>query len=389
MDPLDLDNMRFEFDLSFETGNSTDRIPEELKDFELQYDKACTRAWSEKFNKVFLPTVYGILFVVGITGNGLVLFVTGYQKKVKTTMDKYRLHLCVADLLFIFTLPFWAADAAHTWYFGQFLCVSVHMVYSINFYSSVWLLACVSFDRYLAIIRPTTSQAKRQLLVNKVIYAGVWLPAVALAVPDMVFARVGLINQEPSDDTRITDERGFVSESRITCHRVFPTQTGLTLTLAFRFQHILVGFVLPGLVISICYGAIAAELSREGSMGRTVKKKALKTTVVVVACFFLCWLPYGIGIFVDTLFMLNTTPRSCTLQQVMEKWISVTETLAYFHCCLDPILYAFIGVKFKKTTVESILSVRRKPNRKRPAVTKPGPDVQVLNENLRLDNVVV
>ncbi|MEQ2289906.1 hypothetical protein AMECASPLE_038008 [Ameca splendens] len=46
--------------------------------------------------------------------------------------------------------------------------------------------------------------------------------------------------------------------------------------------------------------------------------------------------------------MLNiVVSSSCEGQRAMETWISVTEGLAYFHC-LNPILYAFLGVKFNQ-----------------------------------------
>lgn len=338
--------MQFDFDLPFDIfDNGTDNSSEESGDFDLDYEEPCDRALSSEFNKVFLPTVYGIIIFLGIIGNALVVYVVGFQKKVKNMTDKYRLHLSVADLLFVITLPFWAVDAAKTWYFGGALCVSVHMIYTLNLYSSVLILAFISLDRYLAVVRATNSQATRKLLANKVIYVGVWLPAAILTVPDMVFARVDNLK---SSNLPLMDESLETKDSRIICQRIYPENTSLVWTVVFRFQHILVGFILPGLVILTCYCIIIAKLS-QGTKAQALKKKALKTTVILILCFFSCWLPYCIGIFLDTLIMLKVVHSTCDLQQSVEKWISITEVLAYFHCCLNPILYAFLGVKFKKS----------------------------------------
>lgn len=348
------------FDLS---DNSSDNIFIASGDFD-DFQEPCERAISNDFNKVFLPTVYGIISILGIIGNGLVVVVMGYQKKVKTMTDKYRLHLSVADLLFVLTLPFWAVDAARTWYFGSFMCVSVHVIYTVNLYSSVLILAFISLDRYLAVVRATNSQATRKLLASRVIYAGVWLPAAVLTIPDLVFARVRdtsnvLFNQNESMESE---------EVRIICQRIYPQDASLIWTVVFRFQHILVGFVLPGLVILICYCIIIAKLS-QGSKGQVLKRKALKTTVILILCFFCCWLPYCLGIFLDTLMMLNVIQASCGLEQAVEKWISITEALAYFHCCLNPILYAFLGVKFKKSA-RSALNVSSRSSQKASLMTK-------------------
>lgn len=288
----------------------------------------------------------------------------GYQKKVKTMTDKYRLHLSVADLLFVLTLPFWAVDAASSWYFGSFLCVSVHVIYTVNLYSSVLILAFISLDRYLAVVRATNSQTTRRLLASRVIYLGVWLPATVLTVPDLVFARV----QSTGSSNFFFDDSMETADSRIICQRIYPEETSLIWTVVFRFQHILVGFILPGLVILICYCIIIVKLS-QGAKGQALKKKALKTTVILILCFFSCWLPYCVGIFLDNLIMLNVIPSSCELQQAVEKWISITEALAYFHCCLNPILYAFLGVKFKKSA-RSALTVTSRSSQKVNLMTK-------------------
>nr|AJG42677.1 C-X-C chemokine receptor type 4b [Monopterus albus] len=370
-----------EYDISFVLYNNSDNVTEESGDYELESwqmaDEPCDRALSNDFNRIFLPTVYGIIFLLGIIGNGLVVVVMGYQKKVKTMTDKYRLHLSVADLPFALTLPFWAVDAAKSWYFGSFLCVSVHMIYTVNLYSSVLILAFISLDRYFAVVRATNSQAIRKLLANRVIYVGVWLPAALLTIPDMVFARV---ENEGSSNFPFANKSMETTDFRTICQRMYPQENSHIWTVAFRFQHILVGFILPGLVILICYCIIIARLSR-ATKGQMQKKKALKTTVILILCFFSCWLPYCVGIFLDNLMILKVVPGSCELQQAVEKWISVTEVLAYFHCCLNPILYAFLGVKFKKTA-RSALTVSSRSSQKVTLMTKKrGPISSVSTES--------
>ncbi|KAK2849726.1 hypothetical protein Q7C36_008509 [Tachysurus vachellii] len=322
----------FDYDGNGSEGSGTT----DLDDF----GEVCDPRFSQNFQKLFLPAVYGIIFILGIVGNGLVVLVMGFQKKFTNMTDKYRLHLSVADLLFVLTLPFYAVDAMSSWYFGKFMCVAVNMIYTVNLYSSVLILAFISLDRYLAVVRATNSQSTRKLLAERVIYVGVWLPAMLLTVPDLVFAKV--------------QENG----ARNICDRIYPREANEVWKAVFRFQHILVGFVLPGLVILICYCIIISKLSK-GSKGQSLKRKALKTTIILVLCFFVCWLPYCAGILVDTLVMLKLISAGCSLERGLQKWIIISEALAYFHCCLNPILYAFLGVRFNKSARSALSATSR------------------------------
>ncbi|KAA8588319.1 hypothetical protein FQN60_001513 [Etheostoma spectabile] len=233
--------------------------------------------------------------------------------------------------------------------------------------------------RVLSIVRATNSQATRKLLASRVIYVGVWLPAAVLTVPDLVFARV---QDKDSSNFHIFDESMETGDSleRIICQRIYPQATSLIWTVVFRFQHILVGFILPGLVILVCYCIIIAKLS-QGAKGQALKKKALKTTIILILCFFSCWLPYCVGIFLDNLMMLNVVPQSCELQQAVETWISITEALAYFHCCLNPILYAFLGVKFKKSAKSALTASSRSSQKVTLMTKKRGPISSVSTES--------
>ncbi|KAM4626777.1 C-X-C chemokine receptor type 4 [Discoglossus pictus] len=322
-------------DFNFMEDNSTEiNGSEDYEDFH----EPCFMSDNDAFNRIFLPTIYSFIFLLGIIGNGLVVIVMGYQKKSRTMTDKYRLHLSVADLLFVFTLPFWSVDAAIGWYFKEFLCKAVHIIYTVNLYSSVLILAFISLDRYLAIVHATSSQGSRKILAEKVVYAGVWLPAALLTVPDFVFATVS-----------------EVGDSSV-CDRIYPHDNRDSWTIGFRFLHIMFGLVLPGLIILICYCVIISKLSH--SKGHQ-KRKALKTTVILILAFFACWLPYYICLTTDTFMLLGIIKYDCVLQITLHKGISITEALAFFHCCLNPILYAFLGAKFKTSAQNAFTSVSR------------------------------
>ena len=60
------------------------------------------------------------------------------------------------------------------WRLGAVTCVGVHVIYTVNLYGSVLILAFISLDRYLAVVRPTDTNTGglRQLLASRLVYAG-------------------------------------------------------------------------------------------------------------------------------------------------------------------------------------------------------------------------
>ena len=135
-----------------------------------------------------------LIFVLGTVGNALVVLVT--SNRLKTMTDVYLLNLAVADLLFLATLPFWAVNAWQGWAFGRHavgLCKAVVVVYKLNIFSSMLLLACISVDRYVAIVqvaRAHNLRRERRMLYSRVACLAVWLLSSLLAVPEMLFAKV-------------------------------------------------------------------------------------------------------------------------------------------------------------------------------------------------------
>ena len=282
----------------------------------------CFREENAHFNRIFLPTVYSIIFLTGIVGTGLVILVMGYQKKLRSMTDKYRLHLSVADLLFVLTLPFWAVDAVANWYFGQFLCKAVHVIYTVNLYSSVLILAFISLDRYLAIVHAVFALKARTVTFGVVTSGVTWVVAVFASLPGIIFIK------------SLEEHSGYA------CAPYFP--------LGWKNFHTvmrsILGLVLPLLVMIVCYSGIIKTLLR--CRNEKKKHKAVRLIFVIMIVYFLFWAPYNIVLLLSTFqefFGLNNCSDSNRLDQAMQ----VTETLGMTHCCINPIIYAFVGEKFR------------------------------------------
>uniref|UniRef100_UPI0037E7351E C-X-C chemokine receptor type 3.1 n=1 Tax=Semicossyphus pulcher TaxID=241346 RepID=UPI0037E7351E len=299
----------------------------------------CDLGEDMQFEAVFIPVLYSAAFIVGILGNGVLLGVLARSWKNWSVTDTFILHLGVADILLLLTLPFWAIQAAQDegWTFGTPLCKITGAVFTINFYCGIFLLACISLDRYLSIVHATHMYSRRNPLVVQVSCLAVWLFSLVLSIPDWIFLE------------DVTDERRNKTE----CIRNYfiYKEAGDDWRLASRLLYHLVGFLLPSAVLIFCYSCILRRL-RCGSQGLE-KQKAFKVIMAVVLVFFLCWTPYNITLMVDTIH----SGSSCGVSLSLGKAKIVTSSLGYLHCSLNPILYAFVGVKFRRHLYEILRSL--------------------------------
>ncbi|XP_037368931.1 C-X-C chemokine receptor type 3 isoform X2 [Talpa occidentalis] len=285
----------------------------------------CQQDYSLNFDRAVLPVLYSLLFVLGLLGNGAVATVLLSQRAALSSTDIFLLHLAVADVLLVLTLPLWAVDAAVQWVFGSGLCKVAGALFHINFYAGALLLACISIDRYRSIVHATQLYRRVSLGRIPLICIIVWGLCLLFTVPDFIYLSA-------QHDMRLN---ATFCQYTITKWRRTLLQ-GLQLV---------AGFLLPLLVMAYCYTRILTVLLL--SRGRR-RLRAMRLVVTVVVAFTLCWSPYHLALLVDTLMELGALARNCGRESQVDVAKSVTAGLGYLHCCLNPLLYAFVGVKFRE-----------------------------------------
>ncbi|NWW92832.1 ACKR4 protein, partial [Rhynochetos jubatus] len=288
------------------------------------YELLCEKSDVRNFSRLFLPVFYALAFTVGVAGNSLVVAIYAYCKKLKTKTDVYIMHLAIADLLLLFTLPFWAANAVQGWELGNSMCKLTSSLYTMNFSSSMLFLACISMDRYRA-----TSESRGHRRIGKrcsVTCVCVWLSAIFLSIPELIFNQVRKHND------------------RNECLPVFPMSMETLLKASIQILEIILEFLLPFLVMLICYSATARAIFRSAN---AKKSRPFLVLLAVVAAFIITQLPYNIVKFcraIDIIYMLIT---DCDASKTIDIALQVTQSIALFHTCLNPLLYAFLGASFK------------------------------------------
>ncbi|XP_060950597.1 C-C chemokine receptor type 7 [Limanda limanda] len=309
----------------FEENSTDTNYPEDfsIPDYSY-YTSLCDKESNRQFRLWFMSTFYSLICFLGLIGNLLVILTFFYFKRLKTMTDVYLLNLSFADLLFSLTLPFWAANSMAQWVLGLIVCKSMHAIYKVSFYSSMLLLCFISVDRYFAISRAVSAHRHRTQAVffSKVSSAVIWIMAMIFSIPDMMYTTIS-INKTCSPYSSSSD----------------PLRIGI------QASQIALAFVLPLLVMSFCYSSIIQTLCQARNFERN---KAIKVILAVVAVFLVCQVPYNLVLFWSTVIAAQGGTEDCTYDNRLFYATDVTQCLAFLRCCLNPFVYAFIGVKFRR-----------------------------------------
>jgi hypothetical protein len=268
------------------------------------------------FSKVFLPCMYVVVFVFGLVGNSLVLVIYIFDQKMKSLTDVFLMNLPLADLVFVCTLPFWAYVGFHEWVYGEVMCKILRGVYTVNFYTSMLTLTCITVDRFIAVVQATKaySQQAKRMVWGKVIGVLIWVVSLLVSLPQIIYSSVQY------HDKPICDYQNEIS----------------TVVLATQMT---LGFLLPLLTMIVCYSIIIKSLLRARGFQ---KHKSLKIIFLVVVVFLLTQTPFNLAK------LIRTTSWEYYAMTSFNYAIVVTEAIAYLRACLNPVLYAFVGLKFRR-----------------------------------------
>uniref|UniRef100_A0A8C1L324 G-protein coupled receptors family 1 profile domain-containing protein n=1 Tax=Cyprinus carpio TaxID=7962 RepID=A0A8C1L324_CYPCA len=281
----------------------------------------CNESNTKVFSEVVLAVLYSTVFIIGLLGNTLVLWVLVRHRHRCSLTDVCVLSLAVSDLLFLASLPVWAHSAVHGWALGSFMCPTVSALFMMGLYSSVFFMVLMTLDRYVIIVyKHSICSRKRPAKMALALF--VWMLSLFASLPDIVFAKV-------KEDT----------SNRASCGSEFPQGAAW---MSFTYLNVL-SLILPLIITSFCFCRILRIRSEE-------RHSIVRLLLTVSAVYFLFWTPYNIVTFLMFLqtegFML--TCEWFTDLSLAKQWV---HAIALIHCCLNPIIYSCAGQKFRRAVL--------------------------------------
>ncbi|XP_056142697.1 C-C chemokine receptor type 8 [Lampris incognitus] len=287
----------------------------------------------ERPGAYFLPVLYSIFFILGLLGNTLVLWVILCGVQLRSMTDVCLLNLAFADLLLVCSLPFVAHQAWHQWVFGDAMCKVVLGAYYVGFYSGIFFITLMSIDRYLAIVHAVYALRKRTRSAGVIAASLTWLSGFLASFPDAAF-----LQQQMSGGSDSWFCAPFYNG---TAEDTTDNQHFWNIFALFKIN--VLGLLIPTVIMGFCYTKIIWRLQ----YGQSSKRLAIRLVLIVIAVFVCCWVPYNVASFFKALELMGVYTE-CNSSKAIRLALLATESIAYSHSCINPILYVFVGEKFRR-----------------------------------------
>lgn len=141
-----------------------------------------------KAEQILSMVILCLTCLLGLPGNGLVLWVAGLKMK-RTVNTVWFLHLTLADFICCLSLPLSLANLILRgyWPYGLFLCKLIPSIIILNMFASVFLLTAISLDRCLMVYKPIWCQNHRNVRTAFTVCGCVWAVAFVMCVPVFIY----------------------------------------------------------------------------------------------------------------------------------------------------------------------------------------------------------
>lgn len=245
----------------------------------------------------------------------------------------------------------------------------------VNGYVSVLTMVLMSVDRYWAVIHPLRSRHYRTVRNSAAVCFLIWLVCALIMLPYWLYADVG-----------------GSSFRKDKCEITWPVQSQSAHLWFWANFELLVGFIVPVLVVVICYAMLLLGLSRHRrettsvrdhrsvmtshSGSRKPMRKVTTMVLTVTIVFIVCWTPYHVITYYDSIetaanarLLMTSSVVSATTGQPCDDSIhgsmlvqkptasdilrhvvmnAVAQGLIFVSSCCNPFIYFISSRKFRE-----------------------------------------
>ncbi|XP_043557909.1 G-protein coupled receptor 35-like [Chiloscyllium plagiosum] len=275
--------------------------------------------------KWFQLVLYIPALIVGLILNALALqtYCCKFKKWTETTI--YMTNLAISDLVVLVTLPFKIYSYQYT-YVNKTSCIVIKILYRINICISIFIITCISIDRYIAIKYPFKAMVLRSPTKAAVVSAVVWIFTIVWTISFSV------VYHFSHNETSGTD-------SDITCIAKAYSKS------VYVIPNLILHLAIPLIIVAVCSFGIIKSLQQRNisNPGGLNMRKTMRIIVANAVVFIVCFLPFNIIVFVQV--VMSHMQVDCTVLRQVCPFHQMTECIANINCCLDGFCFYFVATE--------------------------------------------
>ncbi|CAL1528666.1 unnamed protein product [Lymnaea stagnalis] len=303
------------------------------------------------------------LFTIGVVGNVLVCFVVLRSKHMQTVTNLFIVNLACADaVVLVLCSPSTVLQSVtETWFLGEAMCKVVIFFQNTVVGVSVLTLSAIAVERYFAICRPLKSRiTMRKVTVTILI---IWIISAVLATPNIS----NMVRETFSDPQLI--------RYLTTCYIGLDDK----METIYSWFLVITLYMVPMVIIAIFYLIISHHLwhcnvwkllnfsltcwsyesgyRTHAEVQLASRKKVAKMLIAIVLLFAACYFPLNFIFIIRQTGIMDPYKDSPIVPIVF----MFAHWLCYFNSALNPLIYNFMSVKFKKE-FRNVFSCHKRPN---------------------------
>lgn len=246
-----------------------------------------------------------IIFIIGVLGNGLLLYDLVTHEELKKPTNLYILNLACSDLVIMFTLLFSVVECPLSFLIGNIACRFVRGAYRTGRLSSIIFMTAMSLDRFTtAVLSKTTVDPVKRRWCAIGVCALAWMVSLYVTIDhfDIEILEV---------DGRIKCEAIYIQEQ----HKVR------------SYLYLSLFSVCPFITIVSCYSAILWTVLWNTTK---IKFRTVLLTLCTFTAYLVCCVPHNILVFIVTVYNPHIY---CDIAMY------ISFLLAMSYSCMNPLVY--------------------------------------------------
>jgi len=159
-------------------------------------------AMQQTWLRVVLISLYVIIFVLGVAGNSLVVYIVAARRTMQSITNIFIANLAVSDIIMcLLAVPFTPLSGLlQSWPFGEALCHLVPMTMGVSVHVSTLTSTAIAVDRYFVIVYPFKPRMKTAMCL--MLIAAIWLISVSISLPLAIYQKVSVISKTATLKTK-------------------------------------------------------------------------------------------------------------------------------------------------------------------------------------------